>query len=127
MHSDKNNKKNVQLEPKGWIDKIENCKWEYEKVKPDSKEYEELFKDKDTKIPFKKVTEEGSIQLSISELVYGMKVFRINNMRLFTAFNSVLHFYRWQNRMDLCKLEYVYYHIDRCYGIERIINGKFLH
>ena len=122
MHSDKNNKKNVQLEPKGWIDKIENCKSEYEKVKPDSKEYKKLFKDKDTKIPFIK----GVKQLSISELVYGMKVFRINNMRLFTAFNSVLHFYRWQNRMDLCKLEYVYYEIDRCYGVERIINGKFI-
>ena len=61
---------------------------------PDSKEYEELFKDKDTKIPFKKITEKGSKQLSISKLDYGMKVFRINNMRLFTGFNSVLHFYR---------------------------------
>ena len=126
MHSGKHNKSSVNLKPQNWKNMIENSKSEYEQVDPASVEYAKLLSDKDTKVPYCSQTDDGSKLLSVSELKCNLKVFRINNMRLFAAFNSVLHFYSCKSRLDLCKLEYVYYKFSKCHAVERIINGKCL-
>ena len=109
-----------------------------------SEEYLSLFKDRNSKIAISEeikdkakatndenqnTQEETKIEaifVHISSLKQKFKVFRINNMELFTAFNSVLYFYKCQGREDLYKLETVYYKFKKCYAVERIINSKSL-
>ena len=129
--------------PINWKGIIEKCDENYTILDSDSEEYLSLFKDRNSKISVKvevvekakskatdnkdTLTEETKVEtisVPISNLKQKFKVFRINNMELFTAFNSVLYFYKCQGREDLYKLESVYYKFKKCYAVERIINSK---
>ena len=79
--------------------------------------------DIDTKVQIE-TSNDGSKQFTISDIDIKFKAFRINNFKLFAVFNSILHFYKCQERQISYRVETVYYKFDTYYAIERIINSK---